>query len=813
MTSSRIILAGIAEAVIARDPQGRVTYANPAAARIFGFETPAALIAVAATAGPFAAYEIFDEAGAPLAPERKPYRRVMAGETASEVLLRFRHRATAAELCVLTGSNAVRDEKGEVLFTISIFRDVTERKHAEDALRVSHAWFSTTLRSIGDAVIATDPAGRVTFMNQVAEDLTGWPIADARGKVLREVFQIVNEQSREEVESPVTKVIREGVVVGLANHTILIRRDGGELAIDDSGAPIWGSGRQLAGVVLVFRDVTEKRREESRRMFVAEASAILASSLDYGATLGNVARLAVPALADWCSIEMCEDGGPCRQLAFAHVDSEKVAANDELQRLFPVKVEDSHGVAEVIRTGRAEISLSLEPDDLVRFVCGPEHARLLRELGLISRLILPLRARGRTLGAITLVYGHSGRRFETQDLPFAEQLAAAAALAVDNARLYAVAQESSRLKDEFLATVSHELRTPLNAMLGWARMLRTKSVDEGRAAHGIEVIERNARAQARLIDELLDVSRIITGKLRLDVRSCDLAAIVESVLDGYRPAAEAKGVQLTARLDRVAGQVSGDVSRLEQVVWNLVSNAVKFTSQRGRVMVELHRVGAGLELTVADTGEGIPSDFLPFVFDQFRQADHVTTKTHAGLGLGLSIVKHIVELHGGSVTAESAGKGRGATFSVRLPIAPAQLELEASPLAAAAPKLPELQGVRVLCVDDNQDNRELVAEMLQQCGAAVRTAGSVAEALLLIAAEVPDVLVSDIGMPDVDGHALIRQVREMHGNGEIPAIAISAFASAHDRATALGVGFSAHLSKPVDPGNLASLVRSLSRRS
>ena len=382
------------------------------------------------------------------------------------------------------------------------------RRRAEEALRKQSEWLHVTLSSIGDAVISTDVEGRVTFMNRVAESLTGWSQGEALGRPLSEIFHALNEQTRQPIENPALRALSTGTIVGFANHTILIARDGTEWPIDDTAAPIRNEQGEVAGVVLVFRDITERRRLESERE---------------------------------------------RLLASAQ------AAQQE-------------------------------------------------------------------------------------------------------------AEQANRLKDEFLATASHELRTPLTAVVGWSRLLRTGKLDAENSARALEAIERNATLQTKLIDDLLDVSRIITGKLSLDRRPIEMAHVVSDAVNTVRPAADAKNITIETSFDADAGPVLGDANRLQQVVWNLLSNAVKFTPKNGQIRVALLRVDSQIEISVRDSGEGINPEFLPYVFDRFRQADGKTTRSHSGLGLGLAIVRQLVELHGGTVYAHSDGPGRGAMFTLRLPV-------------------------------------------------------------------------------------------------------------------------------------------------
>ena len=384
---------------------------------------------------------------------------------------------------------------------------------------------------------------------------------------------------------------------------------------------------------------------------------------------------------------------------------------------------------------------------------------------------------------------------------------------------------ANRAKDEFLATISHELRTPLNAILGWGRMLRNSLLDEANFARGLDTIERNAKLQAQLIDDLLDVSRIISGKVRLTVMPVELRPVIEAAIDSVRPAAEAKNIRLQITLDTNTGLVSGDPDRLQQVIWNLLSNAVKFTNKGGRVQVRLERINSHVEVTVSDTGKGIPPEFLPYVFDRFRQADSSITRMHGGLGLGLAIVRHLTELHGGIVQAQSPGEGQGATFSLRLPVlivhGSGRFAINADEANESSPAQemdfgtsPSLEGLSILVVDDEADARELLKVILETRKAEVTTVASAAEAYETLEWLRPDVIISDIGMPGEDGYSLIRNVRLKEAQkrqGWKPAIALTAHARVEDRLRALSAGYQAHVAKPVEPTELVAVIASLVR--
>ncbi len=573
-------------------------------------------------------------------------------------------------------------------------------------------------------------------------------------------------------------------------------------------------------------DIDDQKRSEESLRFLAEASTVLSSSLNYETTLTSMAQLSVPRIADYCVVDILDEQGQIQRLAVAHFDPKKVELVEEIRRRYPPEVDRDGPLTEVLKSGRSELVSEISDSLLVALARDEEHLRIARALKPRSFMVVPLVARGRTLGAISFVSAESGHRYDEDDLALAEDLARRAALAIDNARLYRETQEASRLKDDFLATVSHELRTPLNAILGWSRMLRTNRFDAETASQALETIERNARVQAQLIEDLLDVSCIITGKLRLEIRPVEPVAVINAAIDAVRPAADAKHVSIKTVLDPWAGIVSGDPDRLQQVLWNLLSNSIKFTPKDGSVQIRLERVNSHIEITVGDTGKGIAPEFLPYVFDRFRQADSTLTREHGGLGLGLAIVRHLVEMHGGTVRADSEGENRGATFTVTLPLraihhqeeeSPEPQHLETSVMTAdvAFNCPPDLKGVRVLVVDDEEDARRLLDAVLGQCDASVRTCASVAEALSEIKEWKPDVLVSDIEMPSEDGYALIRKVRELESEqgGKLPAVALTAHARAEDRMRVLSSGYQMHVPKPVEPAELAVVIASLAGRA
>jgi len=430
---------------------------------------------------------------------------------------------------------------------------------------------------------------------------------------------------------------------------------------------------------------------------------------------------------------------------------------------------------------------------------------------------------GRIIGTIE-VQSYEKNVYRPEHVTAMSMAANLTAVAIENVRLLELersareaAEESNRLKDEFLATVSHELRTPLTAILGWSRLLEGGTLDDSVTQQAVEVIWRNAKAQAQIVDDILDVSRIITGNLYLDMHPLEVVPIVENAINVVRPTADAKGINIEKCFDSKPAMISGDANRLQQVVWNLLSNAVKFTDSGGRVRVKVSRFGGTVEVRVTDTGRGISKEFLPYVFDRFRQADSTTTRQHGGLGLGLAIARHLVEIHGGTVSAESGGDGRGATFTIRLPL----IEATASAKSFAeldhqklAPSQQLLSGLNVLVVDDDSDTLTLMATALTRRQANVTAVSSAGEAIEAIIRKRPDVLVSDIAMPDEDGYGLIQKIRSLENGAteNIPAVAITAYAKDEDRERALSAGFQIYLAKPVELTELISVVARAAKR-
>ena len=569
---------------------------------------------------------------------------------------------------------------------------------------------------------------------------------------------------------------------------------------------------QIAFGVARIRAEQALERERERLRFLAEASAMLSSSLDYERTMQRVAELIVPDVSDWCVIDLLDDEGAVQRIAVVHRDPERSEWVARLKNLPPSELRKQY-VERVIAINEPVMIRSFGDELRPRLESVPDLAAIMDGLGAESMMIVPLAVAGRTLGAISFVSSSPEHRYDDHDLRTAVELARRAAYAIDNARLYRHAQEANRAKDEFLATLSHELRTPMTATLGWATMLQMRDLSPDNFRLAVETIERSTRAQAKLIDDILDVSRVVTGKLQLTMVPVNLTNVVEAAVETIRPSIDAKSIDLQLNLEKIEGVALGDANRLQQVIWNLLSNSVKFTPAGGAISIAVDQTASGARIVVRDTGAGIARKFLPYIFERFRQADSSATRAHGGLGLGLAIVKNIVELHGGTVVAESEGEGKGATFTITLPLTTASSHAASKATAAASPAM-SLAGVSVLLVEDEDDTRTMLAAALEKFGADVTSVSSAPAAMDALRAYQPNVVVSDIGMPGEDGCTMMVKIRSGAAGGSInvPAIALTAYARAEDRMRIQASGFGFHLLKPVDPMTFVRTVREAAGR-
>jgi PAS domain S-box-containing protein len=663
--------------------------------------------------------------------------------------------------------------------------------HEKAALQSIEERYRALVSQVKDyAIFSTDPAGIITTWNEGCKNVLGYDSYEFLGMEARRLF------TPEDVASGIADVeLKIAAEEGSArNDRWMMRKNGERFWASGITTALRDTESNLTGFTKVLRDLTDRKLAEERlresEAALAEAQRIAhVGSWELHLSISddtNLIRRTGLRWSDECFRIYGYAPGEVEitnELFFKHVHPDDRAMIIE-------------AVAEAVRHCAPYHMMHriLLRDGSERVVV--EHAEVRRDAG---------KNKVRLLGTVQDITERKLSEEERERLLVSEQKARAEA------------EEANRLKDEFLANVSHELRTPLNAILGWAKMLRNPNLREEKMSHALEIIERNALAQARLIDDLLDVSRIVSGKLTLQMRPVILNQTVESVVNGMRPAAEAKGIDLRMSAGDEEITINGDADRLQQVVSNLLSNAIKFTPGGGRVEVWIKRVNTHVELGVGDTGQGIAAEFLPHIFNRFWQASRTGTGPRAGLGLGLGIVRAIVEMHGGSVGAESPGIGQGATFKIRLPIAAVgSLSVplvERDHSLSEVESLPSLAGVRVLVVDDDEDTREVVGTALRMYGAEVLTAEGSKRALELLADKKPDVLVSDINMPGVNGYQLIRQVRAMERErgGRIPAVALTAYARPEDRVKALQAGFQMHVPKPIEPAELEIVVATLAK--
>jgi PAS domain S-box-containing protein len=694
------------------------------------------------------------------------------------------------------------------------------------------------VESSDDAIISKTLDGIITTWNAGAQRTFGYTAAEAVGQ---SILMLIPDDRKHEEETILSR-LRRGERI---DHfeTVRRRKDGAHVDISLSVSPIKDAGGNIIGAAKIARDITARKRaeralrEETETLeLINQTGTVLSSTLD----LDKLLQTITDAATRLCGAQfgaffynVHEENGDAYALYTLSGAPREAFENFGHPRATPLFGPTFRG-EKPIRSG----NIVQDP----RYgQMGPHEGMPPGHLPVRSYLAVPVISRtGEVIGGLFL--GHPETDiFSERDERVIAGVASQAAIAIDNARLYdkvrraaeernellhaeraarSDAERMNLMKDEFLANLSHELRTPLNAILGWAQILGLGKFQEEEFREGLEAIERNARAQTQLIDDLLDMSRIISGKIRLDVQWTELASVVEAAVESVRPSADAKGIRLRTILDPLAGPVSGDPTRLQQVVWNLLTNAIKFTPKGGNVDVMLERVNSHLEITVHDSGIGIKPEFLPMVFDRFRQADASTSRSYGGLGLGLSIVKNLVELHGGTVRAKSPGEGQGATFIVSLPLAPFRGdEPRQHPTTSKAPPIVsdtlQLSGIKVLVVDDEADARTLIQRVLFQCNADVLVASNAAEGLAMLQQHKPHVLISDIGMPETDGYQFLRQVRQLppEQGGNTPAVALTAFARSEDRTRAMMAGYQVHIAKPIEAQELLATVGSLAGRT
>ncbi|MFQ4140076.1 PAS domain S-box protein [Nodosilinea sp. PGN35] len=858
------IFKTIPNGVVIFDDQGRLVNANSAAEEIFKL----ARSALIGRAYGDLAWAITTPEGQALGEDDLPFAQVMRSR---QPVYGLEHAITHADgtttmLCV--NASPLFDGDGRIANVVASVSDITQQKQSETTLQASEERYRSVIETVAEGIVLQHADGTIFTCNASAEKILGLTAEQMMGRTsLDPRWAATYEDGSPFVgeQHPAMITLRTGepqsnVVMGV--H----KPDGSFTWISINTRPLFHpNDAKPFAVVASFSNITERKlaeaeraqliREQAARLdaeagqfrsaLLVDISTALASLLNHTQTLGRVADRVVPFFADWCAIDLLRPergaGQGIERVAVAHSDPAKVELGWQMQRRYPQPLDTPAGVAKILRTGQTELVADISPAALAAVAQDAEHLRLLRELGLRSCIVAPLIARGQVLGAISFVTAESDRHYGLGDLALAENIAHQVAIAIDNARLYQAeqtarseAEAANRIKDEFLAVLSHELRSPLNPILGWSQLLQKRQPDTTTLMRGLQTIERNAKLQTQLIADLLDVSRILQGKLNLEVAPVQLQSTVEAALETVRLAAAAKAIDMHTEYRAAAIPVMGDASRLQQVVWNLLANAVKFTPEGGRVEIRLETVfpsgrplsgstetGAGLpqaqaQLTVTDTGKGIPAEVLPYIFERFRQADSKTTRQFGGLGLGLAIARQIVELHGGTITVVSPGDDQGATFTVRLP-----LQRALAPAGDEKPALAKvldstnpgntLAGVQILVVEDEADARDLLVFVLEQAGASVTAMASAGEALQQLSELQVDLLISDIAMPDIDGYTLVQQVRaRLAERGQrCKAIALTAYAGEIDQQQALAAGFQRHLSKPFEPAELMAAIASL----
>ncbi len=792
------------EPVAIIDPQGMYLEQNAAHAQLLGYtdaelrrQTPAIHLGE----------EVFNEVVRALAQD---------GEYRGEVVSKTKSGETRhLELSAF----AMRNEAGEPLCFVGIKRDITERKRAEEALQRSEAELTDFFENAAIALHWVGPDGTILRVNQAELDMLGYAREEYVGHNIAE-FHV----DKDVIEDILSRLSAGEVVRDFDARMRCKDRAIKYVRINSS---VYREDGKFIHTRCFTRDITARKRTETRLALQYAVTQILSESHDFIESAGRILRAACESL-DWEVGELWRVDRAANVLRFVelcHASELKTPEFDKLTRT-------STFTKEVGLPGR--IWASGEPVWIANVVAVKNFPRApvaVRE-GLHGAFGFPIKLGEEVLGVVNffspeirkpdeellkLVAGIGGQMGQFTERKRAEERLAELLDSERAAR--GEAEKANRLKDEFLATLSHELRTPLNAVIGWARMLQSGRLDPDSATHALDVVERNAWAQKQIVEDILDVSRVITGKLQLNLTAVDLVAIVDAALDAVRPAMEAKEIKIDTLLDSSLRLVSGDPDRLQQVVWNVLSNAAKFTPAGGRVEIAVGQNNAYVEIKVKDTGPGIDPTFLPHVFERFRQADGSTTRTHGGLGLGLAIVRHLVELHGGTIAVDNRSDGPGAVFTISLPLPSGELRTESLRTAAAIfkelqPEPPGLHGLRILVVDDETDALDLISMELAQHGASVTGVTSAEEALQSLSQETFDILISDIGMPQMDGYDLMRQIRKQEAGTQkpIPSVALTAYARVQDRMRAILAGYSTHVAKPVEANELLTVVASLAGR-
>ncbi|HKO95994.1 MAG TPA: PAS domain S-box protein [Pyrinomonadaceae bacterium] len=714
---------------------------------------------------------------------------------------------------------AMRNPNGEATCYVGIMHDITARKRAEAALERNEAQLTDFFENSAVAMHWVGPDGIILRVNQAELNLLGYSREEYEGHHIAEFH----------VDKPVIEDILKRLADGelVQDCEVRLRCKDGDIKYARINSSVYWEGDRFIHTRCFTRDITERRRIKSRLTLQYAVTQILAESTDFTDSARRIVHAICEGL-DWevASLwKMDPERKVLRNLELCHAGQMKTPEFDRATE--KLTLEKGVGLpGRIWATGKPVwIQNVVEDENFPRALAAERE-------GLHGAFGFPVTLGSEVLGVIEffsqeirepdeeflrMVAGIGGQLGQFTERQRAQKESEELFERERTAR--AEAEKANRLKDEFLATLSHELRTPLNAVIGWSRMLGSGRLDRESSKHALDVIERNAWAQKQIIEDILDVSRVITGKLQLNLGPVDLIAVVDAAMDAVRPAIEAKEIKIETTIDSSLRMVSGDADRLQQVVWNVLSNAAKFTPVGGQVEIAVRQQGTHVHVQVRDTGPGIDPAFLPHVFERFRQADGSTTRTHGGLGLGLAIVRHLVELHGGTIGVENRDDRSGAVFTIRLPLPSGELRHEAMVTAAsifrdAQSEPPSLEGVNLLLVDDESDTLDLISVELAQYGAKVTAVPSAEEALKALESSQFDLMISDIGMPVIDGYDLIRQIRKLEGNKNqfIPAVALTAYARVQDRMRAILAGYSTHIAKPVEASELVTVVAGLAGR-
>jgi PAS domain S-box-containing protein len=684
---------------------------------------------------------------------------------------------------------------------------LVERFRSDEALRLSEA----RLRQLADAmpqiVWTAGPDGRIDYLNRRWTEFTGQPQTasnDGWGPLLHaDEVRPAGEQWAACVATgaPFEMELRLlDRLQGFRWHlirTVAVKDEAGRVA------RWYGTATDIHG---------QKRAEESAR-YLAEASAALASVVDYESTLQKIANLAVPYFADWSAVDLADDDGSLRRLAVAHQDPAKVALVEKLMQDYPPDRQAPSGAFAVLRSGKPEFVSEIPDEMLAQGAKDERHLRLIRSLGLKSYLCVPLVVSSNTLGVLTFATAESGRKYTDSDLALAADLAHRAAVAIENTQLYQALRDADRRKDEFLAMLAHELRNPLAPVRNALQILKMPRVDAGTFERSREMMERQVQHLVRMVDDLMDVSRVMRGKIELRKERVELASIVARAVETVQPPVDAQGHQLIIRIASESLLLEADPVRLAQVVGNLLTNAAKYTNPNGRIWLTGERDGDMAVLRVRDNGIGISPEMLPRIFELFVQVDHISTKAQGGLGIGLTLVKNLVEMHNGIVQARSEGLGKGSEFVVRLPLVADATEQDHKTAGPLAYSIPPRSGKRLLVVDDNKDAADSLAMLLRLQGHEVRVAYSGMAAVETTKTYTPDVIFLDIGMPGMDGYEAARRIREQPGLGRTVLAALTGWGQEEDRRRTAEAGFDHHLVKPPEPKVLQELLADLRPRN